>query len=195
VVIDQGQLSTDLTGGFPLRSSKGNWYVIVFYSYDCNYVKPVPMKSRSSSEWLKAYGRIHRDLTSKGFKPKLQTLENEASTKLSCFTENDIEYQRVPPHYHRRNAAERAIRTFKENFAAGLASADLDFTFNLWDCLLPQAQMTLNLLRTSRQHPQLSDAAHYHGMIDYNKTSFSAPGNKIVAHEKPSQRRTWAPHG
>jgi hypothetical protein len=54
--------------------------------------------------------------------------------------------------------------------------------------------MTLNLLRKSRQHPQLSAAAHYHGMIDYNKTAFAPPGCKIVAHEKLSQRRNWAPH-
>jgi hypothetical protein len=29
VVVDQGQLYTDLTGKFPVRSSKGNSYVIV----------------------------------------------------------------------------------------------------------------------------------------------------------------------
>jgi hypothetical protein len=33
VVIDQGQLYTDLTGRFPVRSSKGNWYIMIFYSY------------------------------------------------------------------------------------------------------------------------------------------------------------------
>jgi hypothetical protein len=55
--------------------------------------------------------------------------------------------------------------------------------------------MTLNLLRASRQHPQLSAAAHYHGLIDYNKTAFAPPGCKIIAHEKPAKRRTWAPHG
>jgi hypothetical protein len=38
VVVDQGQLYTDLSGKFPVRSSKGNWYVMVCYSYDCNYV-------------------------------------------------------------------------------------------------------------------------------------------------------------
>jgi hypothetical protein len=41
----------------------------------------------------------------------------------------------------------------------------------------------------------VSAAAHYHGMVDYNKTAFAPPGCKIIAHEKPSQRRTWAPHG
>jgi hypothetical protein len=36
VVVDQGQLYTDLTGKFPVRSSKGNSYVMVSYIYDCN---------------------------------------------------------------------------------------------------------------------------------------------------------------
>jgi hypothetical protein len=43
-VIDQGQLYTDLTGIFPVRSSTGNWYIMTFYSYDCNYVNSFPMK-------------------------------------------------------------------------------------------------------------------------------------------------------
>jgi hypothetical protein len=34
VVVDQGQLYTYLTGKFTVRSSKGNWYVMVGYSYD-----------------------------------------------------------------------------------------------------------------------------------------------------------------
>jgi hypothetical protein len=69
------------------------------------------------------------------------------------------------------------------------------FPYIFWDRLLPQAEMTLNILRTSRQHPQLSAAAHYHGLIDYNKTAFALPGCKIIAHEKPAKRRNWAPHG
>jgi hypothetical protein len=123
-------------------------------------------------------------LTSRGFKPKLQTLDNEASAALkSFFTENDVEYQLVPPHCHRQNAVERAIITLKEHFVSGLASVDPDFPLHLWDHLLPQAEMTLNLLRKSRQHSQLSAAAHYNKMIDYNKTDFAPPGCKIIAHE------------
>jgi hypothetical protein len=114
VIVDQGQLYTDLTGKIPVRSSKGNSYVMVCYVYYCNYVKIVPMKSRSASEWVRAYDHIHQELTVKGFKPKLQTLDNEASAALkNLFTTNDIDYQLVPPHCHLRNAAERAILTFK----------------------------------------------------------------------------------
>jgi hypothetical protein len=172
VVIDQGQLYTDLTVIFPVRSSKGNWYVMVFYSYDCNYVNSVPIKSISTSEWLKAYSGIFQELTPKGFTPTLQTLDNEASTVLkSYFTEIDVEYQLVPPHCHRRNTTERAIHTFKEHVVTCPPSAEPYFPLHVWDLLLPQAEITLNLLRTPRQHPHLSAAAHSHGMIDINKTA------------------------
>jgi hypothetical protein len=36
VVVDQGQLYTDLTGRFPVRSGKGNSNVMVCYIYYCN---------------------------------------------------------------------------------------------------------------------------------------------------------------
>ena len=62
-----------------------------------------------------------------------------------------IDIQLVEPHDHRVNAAERAIQTFKHHFIAGLATVDIDFPIQLWDEFLPQAQMTLNMLRTSRQ--------------------------------------------
>jgi hypothetical protein len=78
---------------------------------------------------------------------------------------------------------------------AGFSSVDSAFPLHLWDRLLPQAEITLNLLRTSRLHPQLSAAAHFSGFVDYNKTAFAPPGCKIIAHEKPGKRRTWAPHG
>jgi hypothetical protein len=65
--------------------------------------------------------------------------------------------------------------TFKEHFVAGISSVEPSFPIHLWDILLPQAEITSNLLRTSRMHPQLSAAAHYHGLMDYNHTAFAPP--------------------
>jgi hypothetical protein len=164
-------------GKFMVRSSKGNSYVMLCYIYDCNYIKVVPMKSRYALEWVKAYNSIHQELTVKGFKPNFQTLDNKASNALkNFFTVNNIAYQLVLPQCHRRNAAERAIRTFKEHFVAGLSSVGPSFPMHLWERLLPQAEITLNLQRTSRLHPQLSAVAHYDGLVDYNKTYFAPPG-------------------
>jgi hypothetical protein len=140
VVVDQGQLYTDLTGKFPVRSSKGNWYVMVCYSYDCNYVKVVPMKSRSASEWFKAYDHIHQELTSKGYKPKLQTLDNEASTALKSFLPQIMWSINLSP-----------LTAIGATPLKGLSALiDPDFSLHFWDRILPQAEMTLNLLCTSR---------------------------------------------
>jgi hypothetical protein len=148
VLVDQGQLYTDLTGKIPVQSREGNSFDMVCYVYYCNYVKAIPMKSRYASEWVKAYDTIHQELTVKGFKPKLQTLDNEASAALkNYFTGNDVEYQLVRPHCHCRNAAEGAIRAFKEHFVAGLSSVDPNFLLHFWDRLLPHAEITFNLLR------------------------------------------------
>jgi hypothetical protein len=71
VLVDQGQLYTDLTGKFLVRSRKGNSYVMVCYVYDCNYVTVIPKKSRSAYELVEAYDHIHQKLMVNGFRPKL----------------------------------------------------------------------------------------------------------------------------
>ena len=115
-------------------------------------------------------------------------MDNEASKALKEFLhEEGTEHQLVPPHQHRRNAAERAIRTFKNHFIAGLCSTDPDFPIHLWDRLLPQAEITLNLLRKSRMNPKLSAYAQVHGAYDFNRTPMAPPGTQVITHEKPNQ--------
>ena len=64
-----------------------------------------------------------------------------------------------------------------------------------WCRLLQQAKLTLNLLRPSRLNPKLSAYAQLEGAFDFNRTPLAPPGTRVIAHEKPNQRRTWAPHG
>jgi hypothetical protein len=93
-------------GKFLVRSSRRNSYVMVCCVYVCSYVKVIPMKSLSASEWVITYDTVHQELTANGLRSKLQTLYNEASTALKTFfTVNDIAYQLVPPNCHRRNSA------------------------------------------------------------------------------------------
>ena len=135
-------------------------------------------------------------LTNCGLKPKLHWLDNEASTALKSFiTNQQTQYQLTPPHIHRCNAAERAIRTFKNHFISGLCSVDRNFPLHLWCRLLDQAELTLNMLRTSRINPNLSAHEQIHGTHDFNATPLAPPGTRCIAHEKSSQRGTWAPHG
>jgi hypothetical protein len=96
---------------------------------------------------------------------------------------------------HQRNAAERAVRTFKNHFIAGLCSVDPQFPLHLWDRLLPQAKLTLNLLRGSRINPKLSAWAQVHGQFDFNVTPLGPPGTRVLAFEDPGDRTTWSLHG
>jgi hypothetical protein len=132
----------------------------------------------------------------RGLEPKLMKLDNEASKLFKDYLyQQDIIFQLVPPYSHRRNSAERAIRSFKYHLIAGLCSTDKSFPMHLWDIILPQAVITLNMLRTSRINPKLSAATHLFRQYDFNRAPMAPPGTRIIAHETPGRRRTWAPHG
>jgi len=101
----------------------------------------------------------------------------------------------VEPHDHRVNAAERAIQTFKYHFIAGLAIVDIDFPIQLWDEFLPQAQMTFNMKRTSRQNSTKTAYEELKGPFDFNKSPLATLGNKALIYDDPDSRTSWAPHG
>jgi hypothetical protein len=154
------------------------------------------MKNCTGREMVRAFKHLHAYLCDRGLRPKLQKLDNEASTALQhAMRQENIDYHFVPPHVHRRNAAEQAIRTFKNYFVAGLCSVDPNFPLQLWDRLLPQATTTLNLLRSSRLNPRLSAQAQLNGAFNYDRTPLAPPGTKVIVHETFSVRRSWAPHG
>ena len=110
--------------------------------------------------------------------------------------ENDkLEYQLVPPHLHSKNIAERAIKTFKDHFIAGLATIDPTFPIYLWCRLMPQASMILNMMIQSRIHQSLSAYYELMGVFDYNKTTITPVGVTVIIHEKQATRQHWAAHG
>ena len=96
---------------------------------------------------------------------------------------------------HRRNAAERAIQTCKDHFLVCLANVDPEFPITEWDRLLPQASITLNLLRNSRMNPKLSAYAYLFGNFDFNATPLAPPGTKVIIHEKADKPASWGLHG
>jgi hypothetical protein len=179
-----------------MPSSNGNNYLLILYDYDSNHIFAQPFKNRTAKCLLTAYQVLHTRLCKAGLKPQLQRLDNQCSELLKTFMhKQDIDFQLVPPGIHRRNAAERGICTFKNHFIAGLCSVDKEFPIHLWDRLLPQAEITLNLLHGSRINPKLSAWVQVHGTFDYNRTPLGPPGCRVLAHEKPEKRTTWSPHG
>jgi hypothetical protein len=100
----------------------------------------------------------------------------------------------VPPGCHRQNAAEIAICNFKLHFLSVLAGVADDFPQNLWDRLLPQTEITLNLIRQSNATLSVSAYAHLSGPFDYNKMPLAPMGCKAQIHEKTDKQGTWAYH-
>ena len=99
----------------------------------------------------------------------------------------------TPVGQHRRNKAERAIRTYKNHHVATLSGVDKECPLELWSDFLEQIEFTLNLMRTS---PSGTSAwAAVHGPHDLNKFPIAPLGVKVVAHVPAQSRRTWAQHG
>ena len=191
----KGHTFSDQTGKFPCVSSRGYKYIFVMYDYDSNSILSEPIKNRSENELIRAFNKLHDFLLSKGCKPKFHKLDNECSAALQSALEmKQVKFQLAPPHLHRTNAAERAIRTFKDHLLAGLASVDPDFPMHLWDRLLHQATLTLNLLRRARINPNLSAYAFLNGSFNYMSTPLAPPGIRVEMHEKPANRPSFGYH-
>jgi hypothetical protein len=132
--------------------------------------------------------RDHRGTTKEPHRGRallMHWMDNEVSAGLKSLLTKEfgLAYQLVPPHIHRRNAVEQAIRTFKNHFIAGLCSADNDFPIRLWD-KLPQAEITLNLMRASQTDP--TKLAAVFGSFDHNQMPLAPPGCKVLIYKKPS---------
>ncbi|KAL7477581.1 hypothetical protein ACHAW6_004476 [Cyclotella cf. meneghiniana] len=80
--------------------------------------------------------------------PKKHALNKEISTAMKdliqdkCKMTNEL----VPPGCHWHDAAKVTIWNFKAHFLSILAGIADDFPMTLWDKLLPQAKITINLL-------------------------------------------------
>ena len=74
---------------------------MVVYDFDSNAILAEPIKSCTEIELIRAYIKLHTYLTSRGLKPSLQQLNNEAPGLLKKFIhENQVDFQIIPPHLH-----------------------------------------------------------------------------------------------
>ena len=191
-----GKVYTDQTGKFPCTSSSGNNYIMMLCDVDSNAMLMEPLRNRKGPTLVEAHKKLHARLTKAGLRPRHIMLDNECSNALKQFLNaEDVAYQLTPAGMHRRNIAERAIRTGKNHLIAGLCTVHSDFPVCLWDKLIPQGELTLNILRGSRINPKLSAWEQIHGVFDYNSTPIGPPGCRVLVHDKAHQRGTWAPHG
>ncbi|KAL7502426.1 hypothetical protein ACHAXN_000718 [Cyclotella atomus] len=151
---------------------------------------------KNDGEMIRAYDVLVKRLQNAGVQPKKHVLDNEISENMKQHIRDQYKFtlELVPPGCHRRNAAEVAIRNFKAHFLSVLAGTADNFPNNLWDRLLPQTEIALNLLRQSNATPTVSAYAHLCGPFDYNKMPLAPMGCEVQVHEKTDKRGTWAYH-
>ena len=102
----------------------------------------------------------------------------------------------MEPHNHRVNAAEPAVKTVKYHTLASLATLDPNCSIQLWCRFIEQIEITLNIMRTSRQNNTMSAYEDYHHhKFDWNKTPLAPLGTKALTFKDPDDRAAWQPHG
>lgn len=187
--------SADLTGRFPVSSRRGHQYFLV--SVWNGYIHFELLTSRASASLVKAYKATLQFFAERGRSISIARLDNETSAELDAFLRANVTtVQYIPPHSHRANCAERAIRTAKNHIVSMLSGAAPDFPLAEWDHIVEQAELTLNILRPYTPNPAISA---YHGLYGHQFNFFNHPiapfGTRVLIHEPPDKRTTWAPHG
>jgi hypothetical protein len=186
----------DLTGSYPFMLFDGSVCFFVLYHYKSNVILTTPIAGLDDVSIFHAYKKYFEELTAKGFKPKLNVMDNQATKHIKkILTKNDCKLQVVEPHNHWVNATERAIQTFKAAFIAALATTDNNFPLQLWDRLTPQVQDTLNLLRALQIDPTKSAYEILDGPYDWNRYPLAPLECKAVVYEDGDTRGSRASRG
>ena len=179
---------SDQTSRFPKQSKHGHKYIMVLIETDSNAILVEPMKSQKDAEMIQAYdvlANIH---------PWKHVLDNKISENMKQHfkTNYNFKLEMVLLGCHRQNAAKVAIRNFKSHFIGILAGTAESFPLHLWDRLLPQTEITLNILRQLNATPMVSAYAHLSGPFDYNKMPLVPMGCEVQIHEKTDKCGTWS---
>lgn len=124
----------------------------------------------------------------------IKNLDNEASEDYKrAIKNNEIDYELVPPGQHRRNIAEMKIQTFKNHFISMPCGTDNKFPMHLWCCLLSQAELIVNMLRSLNIAIKIRTVAQVHRVNNFVQKPFAPVECPIMAHKQPQNWGTWNP--
>jgi hypothetical protein len=193
---NSGIVYYDLIGSFPFVSLGGSVCFFVLYHYESNYILADPIMALDDKTIFEAYRKQFNDLTKKGYKQKLNVMDNQATKYIKQFLDkNECKLQLIEPHNHRVNAAERAIQMFKDAFIAALATTDANFPIQLWNQMTSQIQNTLNMMRASRVNPAILAYESLDGPYNWNRYPLAPLGCKAAMYEDGNTRGSWASWG
>ena len=82
----------------------------------------------------------------------------------------------------------------ENHLIARFYTCEVSFTSLLWNKIVPQAQDSLNMLRTSRVHPRIPAYSVLEGIHDFNRHPWSLPGTRATIFNPPETRASFSPH-
>ena len=171
----------DMTGNFPFVSLDGSVCYLIIYHYESNSILATPITSLTDTIIFEAYKQQFEKLEAKGFKVKMNVMDNQATKHIKKFlAKKECDIQLVEPNNKRLNAAERATQTWKDALISALATTDSEFPLQLWDRLTPQVEDCLNLMRTSQIDPTISAYEALNAPYDWNLYPLAPLGCKAV---------------
>ena len=190
----KGTTHIDQTGKFPTKARSGNRYIMIMVAIDSNAILVAPMKSKADKEQRLAYLSMLKRLKQAGVDVRKHVLDNECSDRMKELIKSECKLELAPPGCHRRNLAKWGIKLFKNHFLSIMSGVDEAFPTHRWDKLIPQAELTLNLLRQSNATPSVSAHAHLFGVFDYNSMPLAPMGCGVKIHTDAGKRGSWSPH-
>lgn len=195
--IQQG-LHSDLTGRLPFTSDNGFDYILVFYCPYANYTHLQLLRTRTASDYVAAHKRAHAFFLSKGVRIEFSRIDNESSKELEAWGATQsppVKMQYVPPHVHRGNRSEKEVGSVKNHLISMINTAHPEYPLRGWAHLIPQAEITLNLLRQSGISYYMSAYQQLHGAYDFVKQPMAPSGTKVIVFDPKGIRGSWANKG
>ena len=92
---------------------------------------------------------------------------------------------------YRTNPAERSLQTYKSYIKSTIALIPPTFPIALWCKLLPQINLSVNIVCKCRQNPLLSVWSAMEGEYHFDSTPIAPAGSEMLMHENPGRRRTF----
>ena len=83
------------------------------------------------------------------------------------------------------------MRTHKGHYKSCLADEDPNSIISEWDRIILQTNITLNILRSSRANPKLSEYSYVHGLCDFTCAPVAFLGTNVLVHSNPDKRNSW----
>jgi hypothetical protein len=122
-------------------------------------------------------------------------MDNEMSHNVEAFIAAEkVNSNTPPPHMRHTNLAERAVRTWKNHFTAGIAGLPPSFPPAHWCRLMAQIDATLYMMCPCCLNPLLSAHKALEGTFLFDATLIAPLGMEVLVHQIPSWCKTWGHH-